>query len=99
MNISKLFQRAHALRMEDWTESGIDEPVPEFYVGKALSKHIGIKRQTREAASALRNLAKQEALVLHLHWHDDVAVIWASLLRTYGDKPLLLEAIADGMEV
>ena len=98
MNISKLYQRAHALRMADWTESGIDEPGPEFYVGQALGKHIGIKRQASEAADALRNLAKQEALVLHLHWHDDVSVIWASLLRTYGDKPLLLRAIADGME-
>ena len=99
MNISKLFQRAHALRMEDRKESGIEDPIPEFYVGQALREHIPISSEAREAIDALRCLAKQKALTLHLRWHDDEAAIWISLLKTYGDNPLLLEAIADGMEV
>lgn len=70
MNISKLYQRAHALRMAD-KRAGTEKAPPELYVGRAL--------------------IEQESAV-------DVSDVMKHLVRTYGTKPLLLQAIADGME-
>lgn len=114
MNISKLYQRAHALRMRDKAK-GDEAPLPEFYVGVALGEcvpdvtYVYSKTLHYRAPRvyivrmALRRLAhKPEALAKtllhHLVWPEDMTAIWECLLRTYGAKPRLLLAIADGME-
>jgi len=115
MNKSKLFQRAHALRMEDKRTSG-EQTELEFYVGQAIAEQIDDMRnangevvlpratQVRMATMALRRLAPKpialrKTLLVHLRWPEDLYCIWDSLLKTYGRKPVLLRAIADGMEV
>ena len=115
MNISKLYQRAHALRVDDKTMHDTVVSPAEFYVGQALGEHIHDMRKAngevllprtthiKMVTMALRRLAyKPEALrrtlLEHLRWPEDMLALWTRLLRTYNYKPLLLLAIADGME-
>jgi hypothetical protein len=115
MNISKLYQRAHALRMED-KEAGVEETPPEFYVGAALGESIidfynpdkdavvPREKHIRFVVRILRGFACEPKsihmlLVRCLAWPgNDIPEIWKQLLRTYGERPRLLLAIADGME-
>lgn len=114
MNISKLFQRAHVLRMAD-KRADDEAAVSEFYVGRALRECIYGRKsidgealmpretEVRLITSVFRRLAhKPEALrrvlLRHLSWPDDLTSIWDRLLATYDHKPRLLLAIADGME-
>ena len=114
MNISKLYQRAHALRMAD-RQDGTAVAPEEFYIGVVIADCfinpevtngvIEFLRATEAdvVSKALRRFARSpeglhEELLVRLHWSENWARVWRSLLTTYGDKPLLLLAIADGME-
>lgn len=107
MNISKLYQRAHALRMADKTCVVEQTPLAEFYVGQALSEccadlNTGIM-QIGFTARILRRYARKpealrKALLCSIIWPRDWHLAWERLLGTYGTKPRLLLAIADGME-
>lgn len=115
MNISTLFQRAHALRMEDKAFTG-REASAEFYVGQAIGERIIDTKnansetilprttQIRMVTMPLRDLASRPAalrktLLERLRWPEDMVKVWNALLQKYGNKPAALHAIADGMEV
>lgn len=115
MNISKLFQRAHALRMWD-KEMNDEKAAPEFYIGEAIGERIlNMKNangevvlpratQIRMATMVLRRLAHKpialrKTLLVQLRWPEDMVKVWNALLQKYGNKPAALHAIADGMEV
>ncbi len=114
MNISKLFQRAHVLRMEDKAFTG-REAVPEFYVGAAIGERItDLKKENGETlipretqvlivVRVFRRFehkpaALRKTLLQHLRWPEDMERVWDRLLKTYRNKPVALHAIADGME-
>lgn len=115
MNISKLFQRAHVLRMEDKRTSG-EQTELEFYVGQAIGERItdtknanGEKLLPRETQVNMvvrvlrcfehKPAALRKTLLQHLRWPEDMERVWDRLLKTYGNNPVALHAIADGMEV
>jgi hypothetical protein len=114
MTISRLYQRAHALRMED-KRAGREAAPSEFYLGRALCEHITDMKKAngeilmnrdveiRMVKKVLQHLAHKpealrRALLGRLRWPEPWAQVWQRLLRTYGEQPRLLLAIADGME-
>lgn len=114
MNISKLFQRAHALRMQCASTGGGHAP-SEFYVGAAIGQRIVdtknpngeilVPRST-ELGIVVRTIrrfaedpvALRLALLVRLNWPEDMAGVWEYLLSCYSREPEILRAIADGME-
>ena len=113
-NISTLYQRAHALRMvykKAGGEVALAEFFVGVALCECIGNMKNTRGETLRPMEALVYIAwaadvvrffarRPEALRKTLLgcWPEDMARIWTRLLRTYGRKPRLLLAIADGME-
>lgn len=114
MNISKLFRRAHALRMQCSVTGDATAP-SEFYVGAVIGERIvdtknangevliPRSQEIKMITKTIRRFAEdpvalRKALLVRLNWPEDMAGIWEYLLFCYSREPEILRAIADGME-